>query len=130
MSTNVTSRLGKMVLYTLSEMDVRDIIQSRRQAGIAAKRGNDPHEGDVYPAIIVADWLDPAYETGEKRMERFGGEGKPNIVLSPAEAADQVSVNLQVFLDGTDVYWATSRSRSRGGDKDSRKGKWFEPVSS
>jgi hypothetical protein len=51
-------------------------------AGAQAHIGNEAHEGDVYPMLIVRVWgTDPSS-----------------------------SVNGQVFLDGNDVFWATSRS--------------------
>ena len=79
------SRVGRRVLYMLSDADAREIIHvDRRQAGQAHARGNDPHGGQVYPGVIVADW---------------GG-----------------SANLQVFLDGTDTFWPTSRPEYRGDD--------------
>lgn len=71
-------RIGEPILYMLSEYDVRVIIQERRGAGYATHHGNDPHEGSIYPGVIVGDW---------------GG-----------------SANLQVWLDGTDTFWPTSRS--------------------
>jgi hypothetical protein len=108
-NTNITRRLGDNVLYRLSEQDVREIIQKRRTAGIATASGNDPHEGDVYPAIIVRDWADPDFESGRKRNEKYRGEGVPNEVVDSRDYVDSMPVNLQVFLDGNDVFWATSR---------------------
>jgi hypothetical protein len=54
--------------------------------------GNRPNQGDAYPAVVVR--------------------------LNHAESG---SVNLQVFLDGSDSYWATSRTE---GDE---PGHWFWP---
>lgn len=51
-------------------------------AGAQAHIGNDVKEGDVFPMLIVRVW--------------------GNYPSS--------SVNGQVFLDGCDVFWATSRS--------------------
>lgn len=167
MSTNITPRLGKCVLYTLSEADAKQIIQDRRNAGIAAARGNDPHEGDTYPAIIVRDFGSTAEQVaaahdssvvmirsqwraanGKAREEDRGLPGWPVEFVGMSEddlqqwiAArgeefsrvwnpENAAVNLQVFLDGTDVYWATSRTRAQDDEKDSRKGRWFEPASS
>jgi hypothetical protein len=48
--------------------------------------GNAARKGDVFPALIVRTW-------GEQ-------EG--------------ASVQLQVFLDGPDTYWATSRTEGDG----------------
>lgn len=73
--------LGAAVLYTLTDQDVREIIQQRRDAGLSTKRGNDPRAGQTYPAVIVKVF--------------------PAVTIA----------NLQVLLDGTDTFWATSRSR-------------------
>ena len=51
-------------------------------AGAQAHIGNDVHEGDVFPMLIVRVW----------------GTGTES------------AVNGQVFLDGNDVFWATSRT--------------------
>jgi hypothetical protein len=97
--------IGRIVQYTLSQQDA-DAINKRRadfqafrsnfsgpsdpgQAGAdghVAHVGNHTQEGDVYPAMIV----------------RIFGE-------TPESA-----VNLQVFLDGNDAYWATSRTLGEG----------------
>ena len=51
-------------------------------AGAQAHIGNDVHEGDVFPMLIVRTWGSTATS----------------------------AVNGQVFLDGNDVFWATSRT--------------------
>lgn len=51
-------------------------------AGAQAHIGNEAHEGDVFPMLIVQVW-------------------------GPTASS---AVNGQVFLDGNDVFWATSRS--------------------
>lgn len=127
MSTNLTHRLGAHVLYCLDANDVRSIISRRREAGRAALSGNDPHEGDFYPAVIVRDWADPRIESGELKIERpvddIDGVRQPNRALTPDEALRGVSVNLQVHLDGTDTYWATSRTEYLTNANDHR-GTW------
>lgn len=50
------SRIGRTVLYTLSEQDVREIMERRRLVGAAIARGNEPRRSQDYPAIIVADF--------------------------------------------------------------------------
>ncbi len=86
--------LGRIVLYTLSQADVDQILCRRvdRRSiservrcgawpyGAQAHIGSDVHAGDVYPMIIVRVW------------------GR-----APTSA-----VNGQVFLDGSDVLWVTS----------------------
>jgi hypothetical protein len=90
--------IGRIVHYTLTKDDAEEInrrrtdspaIISRMQlsppqwpAGAQAHIGNSVAEGDVYPAIIVRTW----------------------------GSTPESSCQLQVFLDGNDTYWATSRS--------------------
>lgn len=91
--------VGQMVLYTLNEHDAEAINTRRRDfqafqrshthphdagqpgaSGHQAHVGNDARSGDEYPALIVREF-------------------------TPGSSV----VNLQVFLDGNDSYWATSR---------------------
>ncbi|QFQ97466.1 hypothetical protein F9278_15985 [Streptomyces phaeolivaceus] len=97
--------IGRIVHYTLSGQDAEAINRRRRDSqafrsnfsgpsgpgdagadGHVAHVGNHAQEGDVYPAMIV----------------RIFGE-------TPESA-----VNLQVSLDGNDVFWATSRTLGEG----------------
>lgn len=113
MTTTITPRLGLPVLYTLSESDVREIRQKRVAAGSATKSGNDAHEGDTYPGIIVRDWAQQNLLDLAAKGELHRGDG---VALEPDDYLAQASVNLQVFLDGNDVHWATSRSEQTGED--------------
>lgn len=76
--------IGRVVHYTLNQQDADEINRRRTDSFVLA--GNQAQEGDVYPAMIV----------------RIFGE-------TPESA-----VNLQVFLDGTDTFWATSRTLGEG----------------
>jgi hypothetical protein len=76
--------IGRIVHYTLSKQDADEINRRRTDSFVLA--GNQAREGDVHPAVIV----------------RIFGE-------TPDSA-----VNLQVFLDGTDTFWATSRTLGEG----------------
>lgn len=139
MATSITPRLGKIVHYALTEADVREIIQNRQNAGRAAARGNEVREGDVFPAMIVADWVAQSLEeytriTRERLSDEDSswarGELSKAGILHPksspiafnmlveqmateghTKAVEMASQNLQVFLDGTDVFWATSRTK-------------------
>lgn len=80
------SSLGRIVHYTLNEADA-EAINRRRVAkphtadwpvGAQAHAGNHVQAGDFFPAIVVRVNSDPS------------------------------TLNLQVFLDGNDVYWAMS----------------------
>lgn len=164
-STNITERVGQTVIYTLNEADVRSIVHSRLAAGTAAAHGNDPRDGDSYPALIVRDFgysgtpqaiqerADAYHRTLAARYRRSQGQTDAEALAEPGwpseytdmsekdfaahladalakftvEAANQArtaSVNLQVFLDGIDVYWATSRSVF---DAESH-GRWVQVV--
>jgi hypothetical protein len=96
----VQPTIGQIVHYKLSEQDAESI-NVRRADYHAFKVGhNHPHEpgapgatghvghvgnvvqaGDVYPAVVVR-------------------------IFHPS----MTTINLQVFLDGNDTYWATSRT--------------------
>ena len=135
MTTAVTDRLGLSVLYTLTEVDVRMIVQRRRDAGSAIRSGNEPREGDTYPAIIVRDHAgDPAEHARVRALIAAGkyadkrGGGYDELIREQLAIHDALpsapSVNLQVWLDGNDAYWATSRS-----EFDPRKhGNWYEKA--
>jgi hypothetical protein len=87
----VTPSIGRIVHYTLSQADADQINQRRKdfhqsckadqRTGFVGHVGNWAAEGDTYPALIVRVWKEA-----------------------------QVTVNAQVFLDGNDVFWATSRA--------------------
>lgn len=87
---------GRIVAYTLAAVDAESINKRRsdaRASGFAATNsgavvhvGNDAHEGDVLPMVIVRAWGDT--------------EGS--------------AVNGQVLLDGTDTLWVTSRTQGDG----------------
>lgn len=89
--------VGRTVLYKLSAYDA-DAINRRRDdaraanagranSGYVVHTGNHVNAGDVFPALIVADW----------------SHGTPGGAK-----------NLQVLLDGNDTYWATSRIEGDG----------------
>lgn len=88
--------VGRIVLYTLSEYDAREI-SARREKISHLPIWNHVAEGQTYPAIVV---------------RTFGG----------------TTVNLKVFLDGDDNYWATSRIECADPRLDLEEGKWQWPV--
>lgn len=69
---------------TLGEVAIRAPLPAQWPIGAQAHIGNPVRAGDICPAMIVATF--PAEEQDQ--------------------AAAGVHVNLQVFLDGCDVYWA------------------------
>lgn len=89
-----TPTIGRIVHYRLARHDA-DRIEQRRVETDEHRRGfNAAHTGDVYPAIVV-------------RVNQGVGD---------------LSVNLQVMLDGSDTLWVTSRNYSVETD-----GCWFWP---
>lgn len=88
--------VGRIVLYTLSQDDVLGIIGQRDAAGVEG-RYNRPTFGEDYPLVVVRVW-DNEY-----------GDGIPGV-------------NGQVFLDGGDTFWVTSRAEGSG------EGTWHWPV--
>lgn len=72
-----------------------DVGAIEHQRGLSGPAGNRVSVGDIYPAIVVRVF-DPSVTTA----------------------------NLQVFLDGNDTYWATSRQSGDGG------GTWSWPSRS
>lgn len=82
--------LGEMVVFKVSEKDVEAINRRRGHfawskghgiAGFVAHIGNDVKAGQQFPMLVVKVW-------------------GPDIEVA--------CVNGQVFLDGNDVFWATS----------------------
>jgi hypothetical protein len=97
-------RIGRRVLYCLAENDVHEIVQKRRASGSAQRSGNDPREGQVYPGLIVADFFAPL------KISDLGPEGtEERLAILNADRLKYSSANLQVFLDGNDSHWPTSR---------------------
>lgn len=96
----MTPTPGRIVEYTLNAADAASINMDRK-TGTRLATGNEVHEGQSYPMVIVRVW-----------------SATPNF---------ESSVNGQVFLDGTDTYWATSRQQDATppGEGDGR-GKWRE----
>jgi hypothetical protein len=111
-----TPSIGRIVLYVLSKVDV-EAIRFRRDhgsvlqqdvnspkvgyvpksyAGFQIHSGNPVEVGTVCPMVITSVWGSGAGET----------------------------VNGQVFLDGTDSYWATSRAC----DPEKAPGTWHWPA--
>jgi len=124
-------RIGSRVLYCLAEYDVKDIMQKRQAAGTAVRNGNAPKEGDVVPGIIIKDWnMTMDLDWARDHMFDSAGETLPDDVLKKRlkifndERERTSSVNLQVFLDGNDSYWLTSRGMYLPEIHDSEKGHW------
>ena len=87
--------IGRIVHYTLADYDVVAI--NAQRAGDPFK-GNAVTAGDVYPMLITRVWA------------------------SPETVTEGTAVQGQVFLDGPDTLWVTSRQQ---GDQ---PGQWHAPI--
>jgi len=98
--------LGRIVIYRLKQEDA-DAINRRRNPdqgapavsenwppGAQRHMGNMAHRGDEFPALIVRLW----------------------------GLTEGAAVQLQVFLDGNDVFWATSVVEGE------ENGMWRSPI--
>ena len=93
----MTPSIGRLVHYTLTADDAKQINKRRQDAGLnraklqedalgyVAHSGNGVNEGEIYPLLITRVW-----------------------------ANDLAGVNGQVFLDGNDSLWVTSVTQGDG----------------
>lgn len=88
------SLIGEMVLYTLTAYDAEGINRRRTDANRAKADGNHPGGTQTH--------------VGNKVQE---GNQLPMLIVADWGG----SVNGQVFLDGNDTFWATSRARDESG---------------
>jgi hypothetical protein len=106
--------IGHIVHYKLSEQDALEI--NRRRADYRAFEASHrhPHEPGQPPATGHVAHVGNSAAAGEvcpAVVVRIFAPNSPHLV-----------VNLQVLLDGTDAYWATSRKE---GDE---PGQWAWPA--
>lgn len=78
--------LGRIVHCKLSQQDAEAINRDRLLSGATAsgpaRTGNKVSAGDVFPMMVTRTW----------------------------GSSPESAVNGQVFLDGNDIFWATSRT--------------------
>lgn len=92
--------IGRIVHYVLTQDDANAI--NKRRADFQAFRSN--FSGPSDPGQAGADGH--MAHVGNHAAE---GDVYPAMVVRIFEHASPGCVNLQVHLDGTDVFWATSR---------------------
>ncbi len=96
--------IGRIVHYRLSTQDVEQINRRRTTGASIAERIN---------AVVAAEGKNITWPFGAQA--HIGNEVKaddvfPMIITRVWGSDPSSSVNGQVFLDGNDVFWATSRS--------------------
>lgn len=109
----MTPSVGRTVHYMLNEDDAQQI-NRRRTTGpfIGHRMKQDPPQ---WPEGAQAHIGNPV----------FAGEVYPMIIVR-VNPSDVGSVNGQVFLDGSDAFWVTSRGQVVA-DSTDKQGLWFEP---
>lgn len=115
---------GEIVLYTLSGADALAInrrrtdggaIAARMKIGIDVEKGSDNARGETGP---IYAW--PAGAQAHIGNGVQEGQSYPAMVVALSDHG--TAANLQVFLDGTDVFWATSKYEDGG--KSPAPGTW------
>ena len=107
-----TPSVGRIVHYTLSQYDADAI--NKRRADYQLFRSN--FSGPSEPGQDVADGH--IAHIGNRASE---GDVCPAMIVRVFGTSPESAANLQVFLDGNDTYWATSRAA--GADA----GRWSWP---
>lgn len=95
---------GRIVLYTLSSADAAAINKRRADAETYRRTHPDPDPGQ------------PGATGHQAHLGNHVAAGKqyPAVVVRVFHPTT-TTANLQVLLDGTDTYWATSRQEGEGG---------------
>lgn len=114
----MTAQLGEIVRYLLTDWDAADI--NRRRHDFSAYARSHPRPGE--PGLPGASG-----HIGHHGNKAAAGDAFPAMIVRVWAGSDP-SANLQVFLDGNDVFWATSRHEGDGPGLWLRTGP-FRPVS-
>ncbi len=104
----MTPTQGRIVLYKLSSDDASDI--NRRRADFTAYCNTNPRGESGIPGA--------SGHIGHYGNTVLAGDIYPAMIV---QTWGQMTVNLQVHLDGNDTYWATSRQEG------SKPGQWMVP---
>lgn len=107
---STTPTIGRIVHYVLSEEDAAQINRRRTNGASIAER------------LTRARWHEGAQ--AHIGNSAFVGMILPAIVVSSFGDSEDPPINLQVFLDGNDTFWATSRHLRIG---DQKGGFWQWP---
>lgn len=101
---------GRIVHYKLSGGDAQDINRRRLDFMDFCRANPRPEQSGVFPGASghIGHWGNQAAE----------GDVYPAMIVKTWSGT---TVNLQVYLDGNDAYWATSRQE---GDN---PGQWMVP---
>lgn len=92
---STTPTIGRIVHYVLSKEDAAQINRRRTDGASIAER------------LTRARWHEGAQ--AHIGNSAFVGMILPAIVVSSFGDSEDLPINLQVFLDGNDTFWATSR---------------------
>lgn len=127
--TNIS--IGRIVHYVLSAEDADKINRRRTTGPLIAERmklavSSGPEAGQIHawPAGAQAHIGNTA-NVGQEYPAMCVG-----AIVTDGDDIVDLPANLQVFLDGNDVFWATSRHQDRNTDKKQppTPGTWHWPV--
>lgn len=100
--SEIVPSIGRIVHFELSDQDASEINRRRTNSRLIAERMNaDP----------------PAWPSGAQAHignEAKSGQMFPMLIVQVWGSTPTSCVNGQVFLDGNDVFWATSVSAGEG----------------
>lgn len=99
--------LGRIVHYRLSAQDVEQIMR-RRTTGASIAERMKVQVSQVETATPILGW--PTGAQAHIGNDVAEGETYPMLIVRVWGTGPESAVNGQVFLDGNDVFWATSRT--------------------
>jgi hypothetical protein len=96
---------GRIVYFVFDDQSAKEVMRRRTTGESIKQRMLNPT--DEFSSGKPATW--PAGAQAHIGNAVTAGQIQPAMVVAVNEqTADTASINLQVFLDGCDVYWATS----------------------
>lgn len=125
-------QVGKIVQYTLTEEDARQINRRRTTGRAIAARIENNGQIATDGAVIGEQW--PLGAQAHIGNPASTGDTLPLMVVRiwPNEFGEgKTGINGQVFLDGNDVYWVASIEESEsvlgGLSAEPKQGRWNWP---
>lgn len=118
----MTPTLGRTLIYVLSENDAAAINRRRTDGkSIAARMTISLMSPNGNPPGLIYGW--PAGAQAHIGNTALAGQEFPGVVV---KVVRDDCVNLQVFLDGNDVFWA--QSAMMDASKSPLTGSWHWPA--
>lgn len=112
---NMKPTIGRIVLYKLGEQDASEINRRRTTGADISKRIKqevavmERHDGGVGVTMTGSAPVWPLGAQAHIGNSVSAGDVFPMLICRICGETPESAVNGQVFLDGNDTYWATSR---------------------